>query len=72
MVMATYSGNLIAYLTVTKTELPFDSLEEMVEADNFKFGVMGGTVTEHLLSVSILIVDYFYSVTILIVHKIKQ
>ena len=52
VVMATYSGNLIAYLTVTKTELPFDTLEEMVAADGYKFGLMGGTVNEHLFRVS--------------------
>ena len=51
VVMATYSGNLIAYLTVTKTELPFYTLEEMVDANGYKFGIMGGTVTESLLKV---------------------
>ena len=55
VVMATYSGNLIAYLTVSRIELPFDSVVAMLESREFKFGVMGGTVVEGLLQVSYLI-----------------
>ncbi|CAC5371236.1 GRIN [Mytilus coruscus] len=40
---ATYCGNLIAYLTVTKEELPFDSLSAMVKQDEYEWGVLGGT-----------------------------
>ena len=52
VVMATYSGNLIAYLTVTKTTLPFDSLDDMINQNKFKFGTLGGTITEYKLQVS--------------------
>ncbi|XP_033741782.1 glutamate receptor ionotropic, kainate 3-like [Pecten maximus] len=42
--LATYSGNLIASLTVSKEKLPFKSLKEMVSQDKFKWGTYGGTV----------------------------
>ena len=51
VVMATYSGNLIAYLTVNRIQLPFDSLERMIESRDYKFGVMGGVLVERLLQV---------------------
>jgi hypothetical protein len=40
---ATYSGNLIAFLTVTKEKPPFDSLSEMVAQDEYEWGTLGGT-----------------------------
>ncbi|XP_063406491.1 glutamate receptor ionotropic, kainate 4-like isoform X2 [Mytilus trossulus] len=40
---ATYCGNLIAYLTVTKEELPFDTLRELAKQDEYEWGVLGGT-----------------------------
>ena len=39
----TYSGNLVAFLTVVKTPIPFDTLEELANQDQYKFGVLGGT-----------------------------
>ncbi|XP_060069605.1 uncharacterized protein LOC132549672 [Ylistrum balloti] len=42
--LATYSGNLIASLTVSKEKLPFKSLKEMVSQDRFTWGTYGGTV----------------------------
>lgn len=40
---ATYSGNLIAFLTVTKEKTPFDSLTEMVAQSDYEWGTLGGT-----------------------------
>ncbi|OWF52486.1 Glutamate receptor ionotropic, kainate 2 [Mizuhopecten yessoensis] len=42
--LATYSGNLIASLTVSKEKLPFKSLKEMVSQERFIWGTFGGTV----------------------------
>lgn len=41
--VATYSGNLIAFLTVTIDKAPFNSLEELVEQDDYKWGILAGT-----------------------------
>ncbi|ESO96449.1 hypothetical protein LOTGIDRAFT_115645 [Lottia gigantea] len=45
---ATYSGNLIAFLTVTRDTLPFETLAEMLQQDTYKWGIMGGSATETL------------------------
>ncbi|XP_060070631.1 glutamate receptor ionotropic, kainate 1-like [Ylistrum balloti] len=41
--MATYSGNLIAFLTVSKERLPFDTISGMIKQDIYKWGTIGGT-----------------------------
>ncbi|XP_041354538.1 glutamate receptor ionotropic, kainate 2-like isoform X2 [Gigantopelta aegis] len=44
IIMATiYSGNLIAFLTVRKLKLPFDTIAEMVSQDQYKWGTYGGS-----------------------------
>ncbi len=53
VVVATYSGNLIAFLTVTRAVLPFNSLEEMLKQNDVKFGIMGGTATQTAMQVAI-------------------
>ncbi|XP_046568782.1 glutamate receptor-like [Haliotis rubra] len=40
---ATYSGNLIAFLTDGREKTPFSSLAEMVQQDTYKWGFVGGT-----------------------------
>ncbi|XP_067682751.1 glutamate receptor ionotropic, kainate 5-like [Haliotis asinina] len=40
---ATYSGNLIAFLTDGRQKPPFSSLDEMVQQDTYKWGFVGGT-----------------------------
>ncbi|XP_067682205.1 glutamate receptor ionotropic, delta-2-like [Haliotis asinina] len=40
---AAYSGNLIASLTVTKEELPFNSLDDVFADDSLKVGLVEGT-----------------------------
>ncbi|KAK7502747.1 hypothetical protein BaRGS_00005997 [Batillaria attramentaria] len=41
---ATYSGNLIAFLTVTKDKAPFDTLEDMVQQDDYTYGTIDESV----------------------------
>ncbi|XP_052768950.1 uncharacterized protein LOC128209116 [Mya arenaria] len=44
---ATYCGNLIAFLTVTKEKMPFDTLAQMAQmAGSYKWGTIGGTLWE--------------------------
>ena len=40
---ATFSGNLVAFLTVVKEVIPFSTLEELADQNQYKFGVLGGT-----------------------------
>ncbi|XP_033761043.1 glutamate receptor ionotropic, delta-2-like isoform X2 [Pecten maximus] len=43
VLIATYTGNLVAFLTVTKDFLPFQGVEGMVQQDVYSWGVIGGT-----------------------------
>ena len=40
---ATYSGNLVAFLTVIKNPVPINTLKELADQDQYKFGLLGGT-----------------------------
>ena len=40
---ATYTGNLVAFLTVMKEPVPFETLEDLANQDQYKFGVLGGS-----------------------------
>ncbi|XP_060589780.1 glutamate receptor ionotropic, kainate glr-3-like isoform X1 [Ruditapes philippinarum] len=47
IIVGTYCGNLIAFLTVTKEKPPFNSLQEMNDLkDTYKWGTLGGTAWE--------------------------
>lgn len=62
VMVATYSGNLIAFLTVSKQEIPFKSLETLVETNNYKWGVLGGTFyVDYLRNSSDPIIKKLYS-----------
>ena len=52
IVVATYSGNLIAFLTVSKPALPFNTLAEMVAQTSVQYGLMHGTAAAYDFSVS--------------------
>ncbi|CAG5124472.1 unnamed protein product, partial [Candidula unifasciata] len=41
IVASTYSGNLIAFLTVNLDTLPFDSLQSMLDQNGYKYGTVG-------------------------------
>ena len=51
--MGTYCGNLIAYLTVTRSKKPFDSIKEMVQHGGYKWGTIGGTMWEQTFLVKL-------------------
>ena len=52
IIVGTYCGNLIAFLTVTKDRAPFETLEEMVEMKNeYKWGLQAGTHWEFVFTV---------------------
>lgn len=52
MLVATYSGNLIAFLTVSISQLPFNTLEQVVDQDGIKYGMMGETASYNEFMVS--------------------
>ncbi|XP_033760424.1 glutamate receptor-like [Pecten maximus] len=43
IMMATYSGNLIAFLTVNKDKPPFSTVVGMLQQDNYRWGTIGGS-----------------------------
>ncbi|CAC5375407.1 GRIK2 [Mytilus coruscus] len=52
IMMATYSGNLIAFLTVTKDKLPFTDLSGLIAQDKYEWGTQGGSVFEQIFKTS--------------------
>ncbi|ESP00146.1 hypothetical protein LOTGIDRAFT_141353, partial [Lottia gigantea] len=50
--VATYSGNLIAFLTVSKEKLPFETLEELGNQEDFSWGTLGGSIWVSLIKES--------------------
>ncbi|CAG2198776.1 GRID1 [Mytilus edulis] len=52
IMMATYSGNLVAFLTVTKDKLPFSDIAGLVELGSYKWGTQEGTVFETIFKAS--------------------
>ncbi|XP_071160564.1 glutamate receptor ionotropic, delta-1-like [Mytilus edulis] len=52
IMMATYSGNLVAFLTVTKDKLPFSDIAGLVELGSYKWGTQEGTVFETIFKSS--------------------
>ena len=51
VLVGTYTGNLIAFLTVTKIELPINSLEDLVQDTSYSVGTTEGTALHELLRV---------------------
>ncbi|KAL8618362.1 hypothetical protein ACOMHN_047434 [Nucella lapillus] len=52
VVAATYSGNLVAFFTVTKTKPLFYTLHDLLAQDTYKIGFMGGSAIHHTVKVS--------------------
>ncbi|CAC5406402.1 GRID1 [Mytilus coruscus] len=50
IIVATYSGNFVAVLSVTKETLPFEGIEGLVGQDIYKWGTIGGSATQHYQS----------------------
>ncbi|ESP00140.1 hypothetical protein LOTGIDRAFT_173446 [Lottia gigantea] len=42
--VATYSGNLIAFLTVSRQPMPFETLAELGNQREYKWGTLGGSI----------------------------
>ena len=53
ILVATYTGNLMAILTVFTTAPPFDNLEELVARTTYKFGTLGGTAQKQIFEVNV-------------------
>ena len=51
VVMATYTGNLIAVLAVPKSTLPVQTLAELAAQTQYKYGVMDGSALHTLFMV---------------------
>ena len=43
VITATYSANLIAFLSVEKYRVPFNNLAQLASQEEYKFGTLGGT-----------------------------
>ncbi|ESO85380.1 hypothetical protein LOTGIDRAFT_75623, partial [Lottia gigantea] len=52
MLVATYSGNLVAFLTISRVEVPFDTLAGMSQQSDYKWGTLGGSAFTTLFLVS--------------------
>ena len=52
-IVATYSANLIAFLAIVKYKAPFETLEEMAQKGEYKFGTIGGSSLESIFRVLI-------------------
>ncbi len=57
IVMATYTGSLVAFLTVENYNIPFNNLVELLNQTEYKFGTLGGTSFELDFKVSIPLVS---------------
>lgn len=51
--MATYSGNLVAFLTVDREVIPFSSIAELVSQTVYKWGFLGDGVLRTIFMVHV-------------------
>ena len=51
IVVALYTGNLVAYLSVTKLTMPFETLDEIATQTSYSYGYINGDVSKLLLEV---------------------
>ena len=49
MLTATYIANLVAFLCVKKSKIPFRNLQELANNKEYKLGVMKGGVEDSLI-----------------------
>ncbi|CAC5406405.1 GRID1 [Mytilus coruscus] len=54
IIVATYTSNFVAFLTITKETLPFEGIEGLVEQNLYKWGTIGGSVYETIFKNSVL------------------
>ena len=51
-IVGLYTGNLIAFMTVQKSRLPINSLEELAANSDYQVGIVYGEATYSLFQVS--------------------
>ncbi len=51
VIMAVYSGNLVAFLTATKNEIPFHTLRQLVGDTRYEISLVGHSNLELILQV---------------------
>ena len=51
IITATYSANLIAFLSVEKYHVPFNTFRELSNQNQYQFGTLGGASTEIIFKV---------------------
>ena len=65
VIIGTYTGNLVAFLTVEKFSVPFRTFEELAKDTSYKVGTLGGALNVALLQVVFLphtnYVSYIFS-----------
>ncbi|XP_076113503.1 glutamate receptor U1-like [Mytilus galloprovincialis] len=54
IIVATYTSNFVAFLTITKETLPFEGIQGLVGQNVFKWGTIGGSVYETIFKNSVL------------------
>ena len=62
IMIGTYCGNLIAFLTVTRSTKPFDSIKEMVHHGGYTWGTIGGSLWEDSFLVNLTWASMFNNV----------
>ncbi len=50
-VVATFTGNLTAFMTLKKTVLPLNSLKDLAARPDYQVGLAGGTSSHNLFNV---------------------
>lgn len=51
IMMAAYSGNFIAFLTVEKDKVPINNIDDLISQDTYKWGIQGKTAYETIFKV---------------------
>ena len=54
-IIATYTGNLIAFLAVEKEIVPFQTYRDLAENQEYKVGTLGGTYSVTFLRVRLIL-----------------
>ena len=59
--MATFSGNLMAYMTVTKLRLPVNNLHELAAKSGYQAAIPGGGATQLIFQVHYKRMSYIFN-----------
>ena len=69
-IIATYSGNLVAFMTVKKLKFPIDNLEELAAHSEYQAGVLKGASTMALFKARLQCLCLCQVTTVIIVDVI--